>query len=162
MANDYTALKAQIDSIGDGFNTLSRLAAELANTTAPANTDNYTGCDELRAWLTAQGWAIYADTLSRGRECNWYAARKTVHDARECETNDGKRMQVCVWPSRLWDGTGAWWEAASVEVTGEAGGIWYTVKAYSLRHDEMMARLPQIEASLIDAWNALGMEKVPA
>ena len=160
MANDYTSLKAQIDSIGDGCNTISRIAAELADMTAPANTDKYTGCDELRAWLIAQGWAIYADTIARGRECTWYAAKKTAHEARECETNDGKRLQVVVWPSRLQDGAGTWWESASVEVTGEDGGIWYTVKADSLQHDVLRARLAYIEASLVDAWNALGWEVI--
>lgn len=119
----------------------------------------YTGCDELRAWLIAQGWAIYADTIARGRGCNWFAAKNTAHEARECEINDGKRLQVVVWPSRLQDGTGTLWEAASVEVTGEAGGIWYTVKAYSLHHDVLRARLVYIEASLVDAWNAIGREK---
>lgn len=159
MANDYTELKANIDSLAARHNTISRLAAELVDMTAPANTDNYTGCDELRAWLIAQGWVIYADTLARGRECDWCAIKKTAHEARECETNDGKRLQVVVWPSRLQAGDGTWWESASVEVTGEAGGIWYTVKAYSLQYDVLKARLPHIEASLVAAWNALGREK---
>lgn len=119
----------------------------------------YVGCDGLREWLVAQGWTIAEDTLARGRECNWYAYRRSALEAIECETNDGRPLQIVVWPSRMLDGTGAWWESASVELRGEAGGIWYTVKAYSLRHDEMMARLPQIEASLVAAWNALGREK---
>lgn len=119
----------------------------------------YFGCDGLRDWLVAQGWIVTLDALGRGRECNWYAYRRAALEAIECETNDGKPLQIVVWPSRLWDGKGAWWESASVEVTGEAGGLWYTVKAYSLQHDVLKARLQQIEASLVAAWNAIGREK---
>lgn len=48
------------------------------------------GCDELREWLTAQGFRVAHDDLNRDNECNWYAYRRIALPARECECNTGK------------------------------------------------------------------------
>ena len=115
------------------------------------------GCDELRAWLEAQGFSSAVNNLGRDNECNWYAYRRSAINARECECNDGKPMQVLVTPHRVSHPSapnGAW-QSAEVDVTGEAGGVWFKLKAYSLPHDELVTRLPDIEARLIAAWNAL-------
>ncbi len=115
------------------------------------------GCDELRKWLIAQGFRVAPDSLSRDNGCNWYAYRRSAIPARECECNDGKHMQIVVRPFRLEHANapnGAW-ESAEVDVTGEAGSHWYKLACYSLRHDELMERLYEIEAALIAAWNAL-------
>jgi hypothetical protein len=115
------------------------------------------GCDELREWLIAQGFRVAHDSLTRDDECNWYAYRRSGLPARECECNDGKPMQILVrpfkyrHPSTMHPG----WQSAEVDVTGEAGGVWFKLQAYSLKHDELQARLGDIERSLIAAWNSL-------
>jgi hypothetical protein len=117
------------------------------------------GCDELRMWLTARGFRVaQQDSLSRkGNKCNWYAYRRSALPARDCECNDDKAMQIVVTPWRFESHelpTGAW-ESVEVYVTVEAGGHWYRLQCYSLKHTELMERLHDIEAALIAAWNAL-------
>ena len=117
------------------------------------------GCDDLRAWLEAQGFKTAPDSFSnRDNLCNWYTYRRSAIPARECETNERKTMQLVVKPSH-YDGPGLQaghrWQSAGVDVTGEAGGVWFKLSAYSLKQDALHAKLPQIEASLIAAWNAL-------
>jgi hypothetical protein len=120
-------------------------------------TPTYVGCDELREWLIANGFRVAPDSLARDRGCNWYAYRRSAIAARECECNDGKPMQIVVRPFWLKHDSapGGAWESAEVDVTGESGGSWYKLQAYSLKPAELMARLPEIEAALIAAWNAL-------
>jgi hypothetical protein len=116
------------------------------------------GCDELRDWLTAQGFRAEFNHLgSRDNGCNWYAYRRSTLPARECECNEGKTVQLVVRPfayRRLATGHPGF-ESVEVDVTGEAGGVWFKLTAYSLKHDELRERLDDIEASLIAAWNAL-------
>lgn len=116
------------------------------------------GCDALREWLIAQGFHVVPDPWSsEGNECNWYAYRHSEIPARECEGNDGKSMQIIVHPWRVehCDALGDAWESAEVDVTGEAGGQWYKLQCYSLEPNKLMDQLPEIEAALIAAWNAL-------
>lgn len=115
------------------------------------------GCDGLREWLIAQGFRVAPDSLGRDNGCNWYAYRRSTIQARECECNDGKPMQIVVRPFRLEHASapGGVWESAEVDVTGEAGSHWYKLTCYSLKHSELMGRLHEIEAALIAAWNAL-------
>lgn len=115
------------------------------------------GCDELREWLTAQGFRVAHDSLGRDNECNWYAYRRSALPARECECNDGKPMQLLVKPHRFahHSAPGGAWESVEVDVTGEAGGVWFKLQAYSLKHEELRERLVDIESRLIAAWNAL-------
>lgn len=123
--------------------------------------NSFTGCDDLRAWLESAKFKIAKSPFVVNDGFNWYAYRATVFPSRECECNDGKSMQIVVHPWRVANASapnGAW-ESVDVEVVGEAGGIWYKLQAYSMKHDELMARLPQIEASLIAAWNALHTDK---
>ena len=115
------------------------------------------GCDALREWLITQGFKVTHDYLSRDNECNWYAYRRSALPARECETNDGKPMQIVVRPFKYRHPSTMHheWQSAEVDVTGEAGGAWYKLSAYSLTHEELRTRLAEIESSLIAAWNAL-------
>ncbi len=116
------------------------------------------GCDSLREWLVAQGFRVAGDGLTRdGNGCNWYAYRPSKHQARECECNDGKPMQVVVRPFvlRMLGAPQDGWESAEVDVTGQAGSHWYKLTSYSLSPTDVMGRLHEIEASLIAAWNAL-------
>jgi hypothetical protein len=130
---------------------------EARSMTTARHTPNYVGCDELREWLTANGFRIAPDSFARDNGCNWYACRRSAITARECECNDGKPMQIVVRPFWLKHDSapGGAWESAEVDVTGEAGGHWYALKCYSLKHDELKGRLHEIEAALIAAWNAL-------
>jgi hypothetical protein len=113
----------------------------------------FEGCTEFREWLESQGFKVSTNSLANKENlCNWYAYRMSTITARECECNDGKSMQIVVKPFKYWSIPH---ESAEVEVTGERGGIWYNLRAYSLHHNEVLERLNDIETSLISAWNAL-------
>lgn len=116
------------------------------------------GCDSLREWLISQGFHVAQDCkYGSSNECNWYAYRKSDLPARACECNNDTGMQLVVNPYRLITPSapsGAW-ESIEVEVTGESRGAWFKLQAYSLTHDELHARLGEIESCLIAAWNAL-------
>ena len=127
-------------------------------TRKPETITQLNGCDELREWLIAQGFRVALDGLSpRGSECNWYAYRRSDIPARECECNDGKPMQIVIRPHKFQYPSGDTRESVEVDVTGEAGGIWFKLSAYSLTTDELRGRMPEIEAGLIAAWNALNV-----
>ena len=132
--------------------TLPALAGQVEPSVRPL-----IGCEGLREWLIAQGFRVAPDSLSRDNGCNWYAYRRSAIQARECECNDGKPMQILVRPFRLEHASapGGVWESVEVDVTGEAGSHWYKLTCYSLKHDELMGHLHEIEAALIAAWNAL-------
>ena len=117
--------------------------------------DALSGCEDLREWLRERGFKVSKDPLgSQGNECNWYAYKRTDHEARECECNEGKRMQVLIRPfSYVLHGDIH--ESSEIELTGEVGGLWFTLKAYGVKHAELKKRVEEIERMLIDAWNAL-------
>jgi hypothetical protein len=118
-------------------------------------TEELHGCDELRKWLVSRFFRCYKNYLpSEFDECNWYACRRTLLQSRECECNDGKPVQVVVRPFSM-SIHGQEHRSADVDVTGEAGGIWYKLSAYGLSHEELRERLYEVEIRLIDAWNAL-------
>ena len=117
------------------------------------------GLDDLREWLESQGFRVSQYYMQRENGCNWYAYRRSELPARECECNDGKPMQIAVRPHLFRHASaptpsGAW-ESCEVDVTGEANGIWWKLAAYNLKPEELRERLPDIEAALIAAWNAL-------
>ena len=121
------------------------------------------GLDSLREWLLEQGFRASQDMIRRDNDCNWYAYRRSKLPARECECNDGKPMQIVVRPYLFLHASaptpsGAW-ESCEVDVTGEAGGGWWKLQAYSLKPDELRERLPEIEAALIAAWNAIPVKE---
>ena len=114
-----------------------------------------TGCDQLREWLLNRGFRAEEDRFrTQGNECNWYAYKRTDFDARECETNDGKRMSIFVKPF-AYTHNGVTQESASVEIVGEASDIWFDQRAYSIPLQTLMERMADIERMLINAWNAL-------
>ncbi len=117
-----------------------------------------TGCDELRGWLEAHGFRTAYDGLALPNECNWYAYKRSALPARCCECNSDKPgAQIVVRPWRTVDArcaNGAR-ESAAVSLTGEAGGVWHCIDAYSLSHDVLRAKLGGIERGLVAAWNAL-------
>lgn len=120
---------------------------------------HFYGLDDLREWLESQGFRVSQDYMQRENGCNWYAYRRSELPARECECNEGKPAQIVVRPHLFLRASaptpsGAW-ESVEVDVTGEASGLWWKLQAYSLKPEELRDRLPDIEAALIAAWNAL-------
>ena len=112
------------------------------------------GCNDLREWLISQGFKCSVDSLQRDNGCNWYAYRRSAYPARECECNEGKAIQIVIRPFAYSDDTQRW-ESAEVDVTGEVRGLWFKLSAYSVQHNELKARLQEIEIRLLDSWNAL-------
>ena len=111
------------------------------------------GCNDLREWLILQGFKCSVAPM-RDNGCNWYAYRRSRYPARECECNEGKKMQIVIRPVSYANETQSW-ESAEIDVTGEVAGLWFKLSAYSVSPDELKARLQEIEVRLIDSWNAL-------
>lgn len=121
------------------------------------------GLDSLREWLKSQGFSVSQDYPQRDNGCNWYAYRCSALPARECECNGGETMQIVVRPHLFKHASaptpsGAW-ESCEVDVTGKANNIWFRLMAYSLKPEELRERLPEIEAALIAAWNAIQIKE---
>jgi hypothetical protein len=112
---------------------------------------DFIGCDELRTWLESQGFRAYTNAPSADNACNWYTCRTTALMSRECECNE-KPVQIIVRPFKFGLSIPDFIE---VEVRGQTGDLWFQLMAHSLTPDELRARLPEIEARLIAAWNAL-------
>jgi hypothetical protein len=114
----------------------------------------YKGMSETREWLEHTGFRIAPYKLSfEGNQCDWLAYKPTKLAARECECNEGKRLQIIIFPSHLILDTD--FKKVAVDVTGEAGGVWYKLEAYSLSEEELKSQLPEVEEKLVRAWNAL-------
>ena len=121
---------------------------------------NFTGLDDFRAWLESVGFRVYRDGMnSTANLCDWYACRPASGGA-ECECNTGKAVQIVVHPHLMIVDGLTKMESAEVDITGEAGGEWYRLAAYSIRPADLRDKLPTIEASLIAAWNSLYREVV--
>lgn len=117
--------------------------------------NNFTGLDDIRAQLEANGWRIYPNHLSsEGNACNWIACMKGPKDAPDCECNN-KPPQFIVTPYQF-NLAGHECKSAQVEMTAESGVEWFKLAAYSIKADELMARLPAIKARLAAAWSAIG------
>ncbi len=118
--------------------------------------------DELKSWLEANGFRTANNSVrDMHNRCHWYAYRRSSIPARECETNEGKACQIVVNPYTA-EFQGKTLESVEVEVCGEASGIWWKLQAYSLTPDELRERLPEIEQSLIQAWNSLIPDALPS
>ena len=113
--------------------------------------NDFTGCDQLRTDLENRGFTTEKDRLStRHNQCNWTAYRRTKLPARGHECDQNKSPQIAVRPfihNKL--------ENAEVDLTGETNGRWYKLLCYSLSPEQLIAQLPEIEAELVAAWNAL-------
>lgn len=111
--------------------------------------------DALKTALAAAGFTIDNDPLaSRDNDCRWYAWRRLPACVADCECND-RPPSLRVKPSSFVL-QGTLHESVTLEVTGEAGGVWFTLSAYTLRPGEVMARLQDVQASLTAAWSILG------
>jgi len=113
------------------------------------------GEDELRQWLERQGFGLQGDPLeTRDNQCDWIAYRRTKIEARECECNADKVLQITVKPFAIsYDGHTS--RSVEIDVCGEYAGDWYHLTAYAIHPDELPDKLDAIEARLVKAWNAL-------
>lgn len=112
---------------------------------------DFTGLDQLRSDLESHGFKIEIDVFrSHYNACNWYAYRRVSVSARKCEANPDNPVPLIVKPFIRDD-----YESSEVELTGEANGRWHKLLCYSLKPDQLIAQLPEIEAELVAAWNAL-------
>lgn len=116
----------------------------------------------LRVWLVSQGFKASDNHLaSRENECRWYAWRRSSIPARRCECNDDREgVQIVVTP-HLFTMRDRQYVSVDVDVTGQFGGPWFKLQAYSLGVDELPEKLPGIEDALVRAWNALSADGVP-
>lgn len=121
------------------------------------DTQTLVGCDKLRNWFRDSCFEVsYFDGSPSLNKCNWYAYRDSAIPARECELNLGKPMQVVVRPLLVdVPEFNLQLVSASVSVTGVFGDVPFKLECYSITHPVLMRRLPEIEARLIAAWNAL-------
>lgn len=118
----------------------------------------FEGLPDLRADLESAGFRLAHNNLAfRDNWCNWYAYRPSSIEAPECECNEGKRIQIIVYPHEF-DAGDIVAKGAEVEVCGEAGGRWYKLRCYSINADKLVQCLPDIEASLIAAWSAINRD----
>lgn len=106
---------------------------------------DFTGDDQLRNGLKRLGFTIGLDQLPFvENKCNWIAYRRTQGIV-------GKPVQTMI---RLFSCSD--WESAEVDLTGDVHGRCFKL-SYSLSPDQLIAQLPEIEADLVAAWNALQM-----
>lgn len=118
----------------------------------------YKGMESLQEWLIADGYRLAQNIFDKKYNlCGWYAYRRVKHAATRCECNEDKELQVVVYPysTRFYDQLH---ESVEMEVTGEAGGQWYQLKAYGIRQDDFEEKMRQAELSLVQAWNNLYRE----
>lgn len=114
------------------------------------------GADELRLWLADQGFRFQKNMLGYPENaCNWLAYRRSELPARRCECNNDKEgVQVVVKPHDM-TSCDHRSQSVEIEVCGEAGGVWWDMKAYSMKHEDVPGNLKRVEAMLVAAWNAL-------
>lgn len=111
--------------------------------------------EKLREWLAGDGFQFQPNPFGfEHNECNWLAYRYSSIPARPCACNEDKPAQIVVRPCFATIGSSRM-ESVEVDVCGEAGGLWFDLKAYSIKAAELPGKLPAIEAALIRAWNAL-------
>ena len=115
----------------------------------------YKGMESLQEWLVADGYRLTRNVFNKDlNQCDWYAYRRVHYPAVFCECNDERDLQVVVNPF-CFHSHGIDHESVEMEVTGEAGGQWYQLKAYGIRQDDFEEKMRQAELSLVRAWNNL-------
>lgn len=113
---------------------------------------------ELKAWLIAEGFHTAPVQLPKSyNSVGWYAYRRTLIPSRNCECNDDKRLHIVVQPCEF-ALNGVSHDSCEVELFGQYG-TWWKLMSYGHSFEEVCKRLPDIEAKLIRAWNALEAPK---
>lgn len=113
------------------------------------------GCDDLRAWLQAQGFACAPNPVpDRDNLVNWYAFRRHA-------VTDQAEQTIHVRPHKLQLGDRVL-EIADVVVVAQIEDVSYELKAYTLGIDQIKQSLDTVSASLLAAWSALRAAHEPA
>lgn len=111
--------------------------------------------DELKEWLATDGFKFENNWLTVDiNDCKWYAWRKTKLESMECDCNQWKGIQIIVKPY-FFKIDGVRNKSVEVELSGEHKGVWFKIMAYSIDASDLPIKLPDIERSLINGWNAL-------
>lgn len=109
------------------------------------------GLDQFQEWLVNNYFTILENTgRSDYNEADWHAYR-SLPSARECETNGPK---IALW-IKPYVSSAINYENCEADITGESAGLWFNLRVYMAKPDEIMSRLPEIETKLVAAWNAL-------
>lgn len=109
------------------------------------------GLDQLQELLAKNGFTICENAdRSDYNEATWHAYRR-LPSARECEANGSK---IALWINP-YVSSAINYESCEADITGESAGLWFNLRAYMAKPGEIMERLPEIEAKLAAAWNAL-------
>lgn len=111
---------------------------------------------EFHEWLSGEGFRTALNGMrSQWNECEWYAYRRSSLEARRCESNDDKPgVQIIIYPYQSVINVERH-TSVEVEICGEAAGVWWKLRVYALQFGELIGRLPEIEAALVAAWNAI-------
>lgn len=105
---------------------------------------------ELREHLAAAGWTIY----DAANEAGWYAwLPKRQLGWRDCESNN--KPPCFVVQPHVYRSDGNDHGSAEIMLTGEAGGVWYSLRAYGVPLGEVIGTLPATSDALGRAWNGL-------
>lgn len=110
--------------------------------------------EHLRDWLEAHEFQ-FVENHFRGQknDCKWYAWKRSNLEARDCDCN-GPKMQIVLTP-HSYELIGLRYVRIEADVTGEYDGVWYKLQAYSMTPLDVVARIDDVEAALIRAWNSL-------
>lgn len=109
--------------------------------------------EKLKQFLIDQGFTIYGNSLrAEHNVIDWYAGRR-LKDANPCETNDHK-VSLIIYPHEFGIDDRRF-RSVECDITGEAKSIWFKLQAYSLKPEELIERLDEVEAGLLKAWNAV-------
>jgi hypothetical protein len=112
--------------------------------------------NELREYLESIGFKFSINNLrDEGNQCDWYAYRRSKLKARRCECNDKEFMQIVIKPYLYIFNEIQKSEGVEIELSGEANGEWWEIKAYGIAPEAVKDKLDKIERSLISAWNAI-------
>ena len=108
----------------------------------------------LKEQLEALGFKFEQNQFSSPEnELNWLAYRRIATEHRHCECNE-KSLQLVVHPFKM-QIHGISHESCEVEIVGEVDGLWYKFQTYSMKPEEFLSRLNEIECNLIRAWDSL-------
>lgn len=102
---------------------------------------------ELKNQLLKLGWQIEAGQHSG---MAFYAWNK-LEDVPDCQSND-KPPCVCVEYYMTTGSDHEDWRSCEVKLVGDLGGQWVSLRAYSIRPDEILEKLPRIVMTLERCW----------
>lgn len=109
------------------------------------STPAWYGQDALRDALVRDGFRLGL-VLGFNNACNWRAYKRPSLPASPVAEALTKYLEVAINPYA---------NVIEVDLTGEIAGVRHRVMACGLSPDGLTEALPQIEARLMQAWNAL-------